>query len=57
MHESTETPLALLSNALEILVLKQAVVLSRRRSNVRCYQDSNDESIYCNDTRHDDGDE
>jgi hypothetical protein len=39
------------------LILEQTVILLRRRSDVRCYQNSNDESIYRDDTGHNDRDE
>jgi hypothetical protein len=54
MHESTKESLALLPSVhAKTPLLEQTVILPRRRSDVRGYENSNDESIYRNDTGHD----
>jgi hypothetical protein len=58
MHESTDIAVSYDSfTSAKIPLLEQTVILLRRRPDVRCYQNSNDERVDRNDTGHDDGDE
>lgn len=60
-HARCMNPLEDISYALIIFaklpLLKQTVILLRRGSDIRCYENSNDESIDRNDTGHDNWDE